>query len=103
MPNSSEKNKDKPELSGILGTLKFIQDKDARLGLVASIFVLLVLASSWFIRSYGGIATEDGLFGIFSTLFYFLIASAGFLIFFKAIDGTIVPRVIVWYFKQYRC
>lgn len=81
----------------LLDLLKFIQDKDARLGLVLSLFILLLLVASWFLKTFGGVFTEDGLAGLFSTLGWLLVAAAGFVVFFKAIDGTIVPRLIVWY------
>lgn len=78
--------------------LKFIQDKDARVGLVLSLFILFLLVSSWFFRSFGSVFADDGLWGLFTTLGWLLVAAAGFIVFFKAIDGTVVPRVIVWYF-----
>lgn len=73
-----------------------IQHQDARLGLVISVFLLLLLSFTWITGSYGTISKMS-----FSELTYsliiFLILAAGIVIFFKVLDGSILPRIILWY------
>lgn len=73
-----------------------IQHQDARLGLVISVFLLLLLSFTWISGSYGGVSEVS-----FSDLIYylimFLILAAGIVIFFKVLDGSILPRIILWY------
>ncbi|MFA5985635.1 MAG: hypothetical protein WC782_16570 [Methylococcaceae bacterium] len=75
--------------------LNFIQDSDARLGLALSVFLLLLITFVWFSSAYGG--SFSSLVRAFGA---FLLLSTGVVIFFKVIDGSILPRVIVWYFTS---
>ncbi len=77
--------------------LSFIQDKDARLGLVLSVFLLLLSTFVWFSGAYGSIL-GGGFFNLLRAFGVFLLLAVGVVIFFKAIDGSILPRIIVWYF-----
>lgn len=75
--------------------LNFIQDTDARLGLVLTVFVLLLVTFVWFSNAYGG-----GFSSLVRAFGTFLLLATGVVIFFKVIDGSILPRVIVWYFTS---
>lgn len=79
--------------------LNFIQDRDARLGLVLSVFLLFLLVFTWFSGAYGGVL-KGGFFELIRAFGLFLLLAIGFVIFFKAIDGSVLPRIIVWYFTS---
>lgn len=83
-----------PTIEKLLG---FIQDRDARLGLVLSVFLLLLITFVWFSSAYGSVL-GGGFFDLLRAFSVFLLLAAGVVIFFKAIDGSIIPRIIVWYF-----
>lgn len=85
-----------PSIERILG---FIHDRDARLGLAISVFVLFMLIFIGFSREYGGLL-EGGFFEFIRTFCAFLLLATGFVVFFRVIDGSIWPRVIVWYFTS---
>lgn len=98
-PEGGVTPKPKPPVVKPPDTLKllgFISDRDARLGLVLSVFVLIALVAIWVSQALGG-ATGPNLGELLQTLFWAMIGCAGFVVFFKAIDGTIVPRLILWY------
>ena len=97
--DTQEDNKRGIPLPSIETLLNFIQDRDARLGLVLSVFLLLLLVFAWFSRAYGGI-TQGGFFGVIQAFGAFLALATCFVIFFKAIDGSILPKIIVWYFTS---
>lgn len=83
-----------PSVKDLLG---FIGDKDARLGLLMAVFVLFLTVGAWFVQAFGGDLGVAGVEGVLRMLGTILVGLAGFVIFFKAIDGTRVPQVIVWY------
>ncbi|WP_238364238.1 hypothetical protein [Mesobacterium pallidum] len=83
-----------PSVKDLLG---FIGDKDARLGLLMAVFVLFLTVGAWFVQAFGGNLGVAGVGGVLRMLGTILLGLAGFVIFFKAIDGTRVPQVIVWY------
>ena len=96
---ATERDKVLIEIPTIEKLLNFIKDRDARLGLVLSVFLLFLLIFVWFSRAYGGIS-DGGLFGLIRAFGLFLLIATGFVIFFKVIDGSILPRIIVWYFTS---
>jgi len=95
----TDENESGKSLKGSMPTveklLNFIQDKDARLGLVLSVFLLFLITFVWFSNTYGG-----GFSSLLRTFGTFLLLATGVVIFFKVIDGSILPRVIVWYFTS---
>jgi len=100
-PESDEEGKEDSQIKmpSIEQLLNFIQDKDARLGLVLSVFLLFLLVFVWLSRSYGGVF-EGGFSEVIRAFGVFLLSATAFVIFFKAIDGSILPRIIVWYFTS---
>lgn len=98
-PEAAERRKLQIKMPTIEKLLNFIQDRDARLALVLSVFLLLLLVFVWFSSAYGGIS-EGGLFGLIRAFGVFLLLATGFVIFFKVVDGSILPRIIVWYFTS---
>lgn len=87
------------QMPSIEKLLNFIQDRDARLGLVLSVFLLFLLIFIWFSNAYGSV-TEGSFLDLIRAFGMFLLLATGFVIFFKVIDGSILPRVIVWYFTS---
>lgn len=94
-----ERRKFETKMPTVEKLLSFIQDRDARLGLVLSVFLLFLLTFTWFSSAYGSIF-EGGFFGLIRAFGVFLLLATGFVIFFKIIDGSILPRIIVWYFTS---
>jgi len=80
----------------IASLLRSIQDRDARLGLVMTLFIALLATFIWFGNAYG--SAFGNIEGLFRAFVLFLLLSVGFVLFFKAIDGSIIPKIIVWYF-----
>lgn len=98
-PEIDEQKKLKVKMLTVEKLLNFIQDRDARLGLVLSVFILFLLVFIWFSSAYGGVFEGD-FFELIRAFGVFLLLATGFVIFFKAIDGSILPRIIVWYFTS---
>lgn len=96
---AAERSKFQMKMPTVEKLLNFIQDRDARLGLVLSVFLLFLLIFVWFSSAYGGVF-EGGFFGLIRAFGAFLLLATGFVIFFKVIDGSILPRIIVWYFTS---
>ena len=98
-PEAAELRKSRIEMPTIEKLLNFIQDRDARLGLVLSVFLLFLLIFVWFSNAYGGLS-EGAISGLIRAFGVFLLLATSFVIFFKVIDGSILPQIIVWYFTS---
>lgn len=95
-PDSTDQHNLRFGIPPIKWLLTNIQHQDARLGLVISVFLLLLLCFSWISGSYGGVS-EVNFADLIYYLIMFLVLAVGIVIFFKVLDGSILPRIILWY------
>jgi hypothetical protein len=91
-PQRAGLNLGMPSVEKLLG---LIVDRDARLGLTILVLVLMLLLFAWLVQTYRSVSQFD--WELVRVLFLFVAVAVGLVVFFKAIDGSAIPKVILWY------